>query len=265
MPYPMQRHNSIRNFMSKLEKEQFICVDCETTGLDTKMDSIIEVAVALFTFDKVFDEYETLVDPQVPIPESSIEIHNITVEMVKGKPRIKDVLPEVLKLVGKHIIIGHGIKFDIDIITEEASRHGIPCSIQQNKVIDTLRLARLYGDSPSNSLARLGSHFNVESDGAHRAMNDVRVNIEVFKHLSRRFKTLNELIKALSKPIQLKAMPLGQHKGRPFREIPLPYLRWAANKDFDEDLLFSIRSEIKRRKQGNTFQQAGNPFAGLDL
>ncbi|MEC7839895.1 MAG: DUF3820 family protein [Chlamydiota bacterium] len=251
--------------MSKLEKEKFICIDCETTGLDPEKDSIIEVAVTLFTFDEIIAEYETLVDPQIEIPESSIEIHNITPEMVVGKPKIKAILPEILELIGTHIIIGHGVKFDIDIIAAAAARHDVPCTIQQNKVIDTLRLARLYGDSPSNALARLGLHFNVESDGAHRAMNDVRVNIEVFKHLSRQFKFVKDLFKALSKPIQLKTMPLGQHKGRPFKDIPLPYLRWAANKDFDEDLLFSIRSEIKRRKQGNTFQQAGNPFADLDL
>ncbi len=250
--------------MRKLDKEQFICVDCETTGLDTDKDSVIEVAVALFTFDKVIEDYESLVDPQVEIPASSIEIHNITPDMVKGKPRIREVLPQVLKLIGDHVIIGHGVKFDIDMLTKAAERYDVPCSLHKNKVIDTLRLARLYGDSPSNSLERLGLHFHVESDGAHRAMSDVRVNIEVFKHLSRRFPTLKDVFKALSKPIQLKNMPLGKHKGRPFKEIPLPYLHWAANKDFDQDLLYSIRSEIRRRKKGNTFQQAGNPFFSLD-
>jgi DNA polymerase-3 subunit epsilon len=58
-------------------------------------------------------------------------------------------------------------------------------------------------------------------------------------------------------------MPLGKHKGRPFSEIPHEYLQWAANKDFDQDLTFSIRSELKKRKSGNLFKQASNPFSEL--
>lgn len=246
-----------------LEYEKFVCVDCETTGLDPEKDRIVEVAVITFTFGKVIEEYETLVDPKCEIPESSIEIHHISKEMVEGQPAISEVLPRVLKMIGRHIIIGHGVQFDIDILAAEAKRHNIPCTITNNKVIDTLRLARLYGDSPSNALERLGIHFNVDSEGHHRAMNDVRVNIEVFKHLSKKFKNIAAIFKVLSKPILLKTMPLGKHKGRLFRDIPVQYLRWAANKDFDQDLLFSIRSEIKKRKQGNLFEQSSNPFADL--
>lgn len=94
-------------------------------------------------------------------------------------------------------------------------------------------------------------------------MSDVLVNIDVFKSLVKDYNSMDELMKVLSKPIPMKHMPLGKHKGRLFREIPIEYLQWAANKDFDRDLLFSIRSEIKRRKQGGLFHQAANPFQNL--
>jgi len=249
--------------MGKLEDEEFVCIDCETTGLDPKQDRVIEVAVGLFTFDRDLGSFETLVDPECPIPESSIKIHKITQDMVAGKPKIAEVLPQIFKMVGRRIIIGHNIRFDIDVLHQEAMRYKINCLIQNNRTIDTLRLARLYGDSPSNALAKLGLHFNVEAEEAHRAMSDVNVNIAVFKHLSCRYKTTERLFKELSRPILLKAMPLGKHKGRPFKEIPLDYLKWAARMDFDQDLLFSIRSEINKRKKGNAFEQAANPFADL--
>ncbi|MCP5507746.1 MAG: DUF3820 family protein [Chlamydiales bacterium] len=249
--------------MGKIEKEKFICVDCETTGLDVEKDQIIEVGVALFTFDGILEQYETLVDPGCPISEESIAIHNITDAMVKGQPVIAEVLPRILKMIGSWPIVGHGVKFDIDIIACAAKKHGIPCNITENTVIDTLRLARHYGDSPVNSLNFLARHFNVPSDGPHRAMADVNVNIEVFKHLSRRFQTFAKMMEVLSKPVLLKTMPLGKHKGRLMKEVPLHYLQWAANKDFDQDLLFSIRSEIKKRKQGNNFSQSSNPFSSL--
>ncbi len=249
--------------MVLLNKDIFICIDCETTGLDEKNDRIIEIAVAKFSFNEIIHSYETLIDPEIEIPKLSQAIHNISQEMVQNKPKIKDILPEVLKMINGHIIVGHGIYFDISMIANEAQRNIIPCSILDVKYIDTLRLARLYGNSPINSLERLREHFNIEQESAHRAMSDVKVNIEVFKQLSKDFTTTHQLLERLKKPILLKNMPLGKHKGRSFSEIPIEYLLWAANKDFDQDLLYSIRSEINNRKKGNNFEQAINPFQSL--
>lgn len=249
--------------MGKLHKDQFICLDCETTGLDTKNDRIIEIALICFSFEKTFSSYETLVNPCMPIPKESQDIHNISQEMVEGKPTIQEVLPNILKSIGSHILVGHAIAFDISIICEEAKRHQIPCTLHENAYIDTLRLARLYGDSPINSLETLRKHFNIEGFGAHRAKNDVLVNIEVFKRLVANFQTTEEVLQRLKRPIALKTMPLGKHKGRAFSDVPIEYLQWAVNKDFDQDLLYSIRLELKNRKKGNTFQQASNPFSSL--
>ncbi len=249
--------------MGLIHKDTFVCLDCETTGLDPVADRIIEVAATSFTFENTFDSYETLVDPGCPISEASMAIHHITDEMVKGKPKIQEVLPPLLKLVDQYIVIGHGIQLDIAFLYNAAKQFQIPTALPTLVTIDTLRLARLYGESPTNSLEKLREHFNIESEGAHRAMNDVVVNIEVFKHLASHYKTTEQLLERLKRPIALRAMPLGKHKGRPFSEIPIEYLLWAANKDFDQDLLFSIRSELNRRKKGTQFSQASNPFSSL--
>jgi DNA polymerase-3 subunit epsilon len=172
-------------------------------------------------------------------------------------------LPSLFKLIGTHIIVGHGIQFDIQILMAEAKRHAIPCKIGQNRFLDTLRMARLYGESPVNSLEYLRKHFNIPLEGAHRAMSDVIVNTEVFKQLLKRYKTMDHLFEVLSKPILMDTMPLGKHKGRPMKEVPLTYLQWAAHKDFDQDLLYSIRTELKKRKKGNQFSQVNNPFLNL--
>src|SRR5581483_7231399 len=116
---------------------------------------------------------------------------------------------------------------------------------------------------PVNSLDFLRQHFNIDPEGAHRAMADAIVNMEVFKKLTKGYKKTEEVFHALSKPILLKIMPLGKHKGRPMKEIPINYLLWAAKKEFDQDLTYSIRSEISKRKKGNLFSQAGNPFSNL--
>ena len=249
--------------MAEIVKQQFICLDCETTGLDTKADRIIEMAAVRFDITQNKESFDSLVDPEMTIPEASIAIHHISQQMVAGQPLIKEALPKFLEFVGDDIIVGHGVEFDIDVLANSAEREGIPTAIRKNRFIDTLRMARIYGKSPSNSLVQLRKHFQIEPEVAHRAMGDVVVNIEVFKKLLWGFPTLEKLFDVLSRPILLKQMPLGKHKGRPFKEIPIEYLRWASYKDFDQDLLFSIRIELKRRKQGNLFTQASNPFQGL--
>jgi len=223
----------------------------------------IEVAAVCFDLNTVYGKFEALIDPKCTISQESIAIHHITQEMVEGKPFIREILPEFLKFVGDHMIVGHGIGFDIDILANTAERESVPTTIKNNRLIDTLRMARIYGESPSNSLEYLRKHFHIEPEVAHRAMSDVVVNIEVFKRLARPYKTLEQLFDVLSRPILLKEMPLGKHRGRSFKEVPVDYLRWAANKDFDQDLLYSIRTELKRRKKGNLFNQSSNPFHGL--
>lgn len=249
--------------MPKLDKEIFVCLDCETTGLDPKKDLIIEVAVVKFDYEKVYEKCEFLINPGIPIPKESTVIHNITDEMVKDQPTIDKVLVDILKMVGNHILVGHGVLFDMELLASAADRVNIPHKIRGNRYFDTLRLARLYGGSPQNSLEQLCKHFNIQYDGAHRAMTDVVMNIEVFKFLAQKFTTTEQIFQVLSKPILLKEIPFGKHKGRPMKEVPIDYLYWAANKDFDQDLMFTIRTEITRRKKGNQFSQVGNPFQNL--
>lgn len=249
--------------MGNLHKDIFICLDCETTGLDSKKDRIIEIAVAKFNASEILESFQTLIDPECSISESSMAIHHITESMVAGQPKIQEVLPQIVKLLDHHIIIGHGIQLDLNFLAESAKRCQFPAAFEKSPVIDTLRLARLYGESPTNSLETLREHFNIEAEGAHRAMSDVIVNISVFKYLTQNFKTTEQILERLKKPILLKAMPLGKYKGRPFHELPIEYLNWVAHADFDQDLIFSVRTEIQKRKKGNRFLEASNPFSQL--
>lgn len=250
-------------YKAPLSSVELVCLDCETTGLDKENDRILEFAMAIFKDGKVIDSFETLVNPQIPIPEESRKIHGIRSEMVEGKPTIDTLLPKIFKKIGNRPIMGHGIGFDIAVLESETKRSNLLWVLKDNLCIDTLRLARYYGQSPINSLERLREHFNIQQEVAHRAMGDVCVNIQVFEKLTKGFRSLHDINTALAKPIEMKTMPLGKHKGRPLKEIPLQYLQWALQKDFDQDLIFSIRQEIKRRRSGQSFNQACNPFLNL--
>ena len=70
--------------MGLLEIDTFVCLDCETTGLEPTEDRLIEIGLMIFTFKEIQESYETLIDPQRPIPEVTIAIHHITDEMVES-------------------------------------------------------------------------------------------------------------------------------------------------------------------------------------
>jgi DNA polymerase-3 subunit epsilon len=250
-------------FGSKLHKEVFVCLDCEATGLEIESEEIIEIAVVKFTFDEILEQYEALVDPERPIPPESTLVHNITDEMVKGKPKIAEVLPKVFDIIGDYPIMGHNIGFDLSLIMASAKKRNIPCPIKLDHSIDTVRLARLYAESPSNKLEDLRKHFNIPEEGAHRAMNDVIVNIKVFKYLAKEFRSQADIMKRLKEPILMKTMPLGKHKGKLFRELPIDYLHWASHQDFDKDLLHSLQDEKRKRQKKKPFLDSCNPFADL--
>lgn len=251
--------------MGRLQQDQFICLDCEMTGLDATQDAIIEVAVVKFAGADILDSFESLVDPQMPIPQESMAIHHITQEMCVGKPRINELLPQLLERIGNHIIVGHGVGYDIDMLKRAARRYNIPCQLDKNPILDTLRMARLYGGSAVNSLVQLRQHFNIPQHDTHRAMGDVMVNIALFRQLIKNHTTTEKLLEQLSKPILMITMPLGKYKGRLIKELPLNYLQSAVRLDFDQDLMYSLQHEIRRRKRGNLFLQVSNPFGELTL
>jgi DNA polymerase III subunit epsilon len=183
--------------------------------------------------------------------------------MVRGQPKIGAILPSLLDFLKSGIIIGHNIGFDLTLIATAADQHKLSCDLLNRTSVDTLRLARLYAKSPSNSLEALRAHFRIARERAHRALDDAVVNAEVFRRLAYGYTTRAKLLSDLDKPIRMARMPLGKYKGRPFKEVPLDYLRWAAHQKFDMDLLFSIRSELKKRKSGGSFSAGTNPFQGL--
>lgn len=242
--------NLQETLLGRIKEDLFICLDLETTGLNLETDRIIECAVVLFNFEnEKIACWESLIDPGIEIPEASKAFHGISDEMVHGRPTIDRVLPEIFEFMKDYIVIGHGINFDLAFLNAAAKRAGIKLDFAKNPTIDTLRLARLYGKSPSNALQVLREHFEIKEEGAHRAMGDVIVNIKVFKKLVEKFITTESVFQRLELPILLKTMPFGQYQGEPMSKIPLYYLQGLLKKEFDKDLTFTIKTAIERCKR----------------
>ncbi len=162
---------------------EYIVFDIETTGLSPEKDAIIEVSALKVCSGEVTDEFSTLVNPRVHIPSRATDITGITDDMVSSAPAVDVVLREFIAFIGALPLVGQNIfRFDMKFIQRDASLYlGVTLS---NTVVDTLFMAkRLLPSLSSTSLESLASHYGVSYEGAHRALADCKINLEVYKHL----------------------------------------------------------------------------------
>jgi DNA polymerase III epsilon subunit-like protein len=116
-----------------------VAIDLETTGLDAGRDAAVAVAVVPFRGGEPIGGYETLVNPGRPIPAASTRIHGITDEMVVAAPRLGEVLDAIEALFGEHVVVGHGVAFDLAILERVRRAHHRPPL--RNTALCTMRLA----------------------------------------------------------------------------------------------------------------------------
>ena len=174
------------DFYKKIPSEKtllesvFVAFDFETTGLNPESDSIIEIGAVKFKLDKVIDTYETLVNPEKPIPETASKISGIVDKMVWDKPVIRDILPDFLDYFDDSVLIAHNISFDIGFLNKAAKKMGM--HPVDNVMIDTCSFARkvLKGHF-SYSLQNLAKQYKIDTSRAHRALDDAKLCVELFK------------------------------------------------------------------------------------
>jgi DNA polymerase-3 subunit epsilon len=171
-----------RSEEQEIEKAVFVAFDFETTGLYPDRDRIIEIGAVKFNLQGAIEIYQHLVDPGIEIPEESIAIHQITNEMVKGKPGIQDLLPDFLKFIGDSILIAHNIKFDQGFLNAALADMGE--NPPTNRGIDTCNLSRrVVKGRRSYSLQNLAKYFAIPVNNAHRALDDAMICMELFKKI----------------------------------------------------------------------------------
>jgi DNA polymerase III epsilon subunit family exonuclease len=152
----------------------FVAIDLETTGLDAGRDVAVAVAVVPFRGSEPIGGYETLVNPGRPIPAASTRIHGITDDMVLAAPRLGEVLDEIETLCGEHVVVGHGVAFDLAILERVRQAHHRPPL--RNTALCTMRLAAaLHPGWTDVTLEALATRLGVPVVHRHTAPGDALV------------------------------------------------------------------------------------------
>ncbi len=200
-----------------------IFYDTETTGIRADRDRIIEIAAYDPMNERTLVE---LINPGCPIPPEASKIHHITDDMVKDAPSFRDVGSKFTEFcTGDVILIAHNNDaFDMHFLSHEFKRSDLP--FPEWRFLDSLKWARRYrADLPRHSLQFLREIYDIPSNNAHRALDDVLVLYQVFKLMTDDL-PIEKAAELLSVKKDMRLMPFGKHQGKPLKELPKDYIEW---------------------------------------
>lgn len=167
----------------------YVAIDLETTGLDPKTDSIIEIGAVKIEDGVETDAYAAFVRPARQIPERIMELTGIGMEDVRNAPQPEEVIPELLSFIGELPILGHRVLFDYSFLKRAAVNQKLSF---EKTGIDTLRIARRYlPQLESRSLASLCAYYEIAHQ-AHRAQADAAAAHQVYQRLAGEFLAQDE-------------------------------------------------------------------------
>ena len=162
-----------------LENATYVVVDLETTGLRPGQSGICEIGSVRLRGFEVEAEFETLVDPGLPIGAGASAITGLRNEQLRGAPHPAEAVRSFLAFAGDAVLVAHNARFDLAFLDRETelltgSRIGSP-------VVDTVRLARrlLAGRVAGFGLAQLAWFFDTAERPCHRALPDARATAEL--------------------------------------------------------------------------------------
>lgn len=172
--------------------ENYFIIDLETTGFDSRVDHIIEIAALKIQHNEIVDSYSSLLRPpkiyvntvsqeniskDILIDDKGREyfyindfissLTGITNKMLDEAPLPKKKLAEFKEFLGKDVVLGYGVNFDVSFLYHNFEDYF------RNDYIDVLRLARfLLPDFEDKTLSRISAYFGMDTTGAHRALKD---------------------------------------------------------------------------------------------
>ncbi len=236
--------------MALILQKPLAFIDLETTGTNLGSDRIVEIAIVKINRDHTRQVKRKLINPEMPIPASSSEIHGITDEMVKEAPVFRQVANELKQFLDNCDLGGYNSnRFDIPLLVEEFLRTGIEFDMSNRKLVDVQRIFHLMEQRTLSAAYKF--YCNKALDGAHSAEIDATATWEVLAAQLERYPQLGDTVDTIVKftgEEQLvdfarrfimvngvETFNFGKHKGRPVADVlkaEPQYYDWMMKGDF---------------------------------
>ena len=246
-------------------------IDLETTGVNLGSDRIIEIAIVKVLADGTRTTKRKLINPGMPIPKASSDVHGITDEMVKDAPSFSQVAQELKQMLDGCDLGGYNSnRFDIPLLVEEFLRAQVEFDMKGRRLIDVQQI--FYKMEPRTLSAAYQFYCQRTLENAHSAEADVVATVEILEAQVKRYPELGSSVDAILKvtgeePIidfarrfiwenGVEVFNFGKFKGKSVAEVlraEPQYYDWMMKGDFPQhtkNKLTEIYTRAMLRKNG---------------
>lgn len=233
-------------------KKPLAFIDLETTGINLGTDRIVEIAIVKILTDGTRSVKRKLINPGIPIPKSSSDIHGITDEMVKEAPLFKQVAQELKQMLDGCDFAGYNSnRFDIPLLMEEFLRAQVDFDMKNRKLLDVQNI--FHKMEPRTLGAAYRFYCNKTLEGAHSAEVDASATHEILEAQLEKYADLGNTLDSILKVIGedqvvdfarrfvmengVEVFNFGKFKGRPVADVlksEPQYYDWMMKGDFPQ-------------------------------
>ncbi len=166
--------------------DEYVCLDCETTGLSPKKDEILSIGAVIIKENKILmrETFNIFVKPSKNVSAESIKIHHIRPVDLENAMEPKEAIFKLLEFIGSRTIVGYYIKFDIAMISKYTKQYiGIKLPHESLEVS-----SMYYKTRPKNSeyqfidlkFDTIMETLDIPVLGKHDALNDAIMTAMIF-------------------------------------------------------------------------------------
>jgi len=183
-------NQSYRFMFKRGPADEVVAIDCETTGLNVRVDDIITVAAIKIRGNRILtsEHFEAAVRPDAAMRAEAIKTHRLRQVDVGEGPLIWKALPSFLHFVGGRPLVGYYVDFDIAMLDKYILPF-IGIELPNPRIeVSKLYYERKYGDAPPNtsidlSFAAMLADLNIPALAQHDAFNDALMTAMMYVRL----------------------------------------------------------------------------------
>ncbi len=173
-------------------------IDLETTGINIGADRIVEIAIVKILPDGTKQVKRKLINPLMPIPKASSDVHGITDDMVKDAPSFKQVANEVKQFLDSSDIGGYNSnRFDIPMLVEEFLRSGLDFSLEGRRMVDVQKVFHMMEQRTLSAAYKF--YCSKTLDDAHSAEADAAATAEILEAQIERYEHIGSTVDSICK------------------------------------------------------------------
>lgn len=227
-------------------------IDLETTGINLGTDRIVEIAIVKILTDGSKSVKRKLINPEMPIPVASSEVHGITDEMVKDAPTFKQLAQEFKQMLDGCDLAGYNSnRFDIPLLMEEFLRAQVEFDMKGRRLLDVQTI--FHKLEPRTLSAAYKFYCEKTLTDAHSAEADAAATYEILEAQIQRYPQLGNNVDAILKTIGeepivdfarrfvwengVEVFNFGKYKGKSVAEVlrtEPQYYDWMMKGDFPQ-------------------------------